>query len=356
MTRILVDFLYYTGTKGGMESYVREIFTRMPDDGVEFLGLASRQMMSLDNSWFPGELIDSAIDGENRLTWAAGEVLSVSRAARRVGAQLVYSPANLGPWSKRPPTVLTVHDLLPFRHPEYVLSSRAPALRLLVSRAARAARRIITISETSKRDIVEVLRIPEERIDVIQLGGREPRRRSTQRDPRLVLAVGNRLPHKNFPALVEAIGLIPEADRPHLVLTGGHGADPLRPLVERLHLEPWVTLRDWVSNDEIERLFADASVVVVPSLFEGFGLPVLDGMTHGAAVICSDIPALREVGGNAAVYSEPTARGLATALRRLMADPVALSVAQEASLSRAGHFSWDRAAAQTVASLRRALD
>ena len=355
MARILVDFLYYTGAKGGMESYVREIFTRMSVEGIEFVGLASRQMMSLDNSWFPGELLDSGVDGENRVFWAAGEVLSVGSAARRVNAQLVYSPANLGPWGKRPPSVLTVHDLLPFRHPEYIPAGRAPALRLLVSRAARAARRIITISETSKRDIVDILGIPGDRVDVIHLGGREPRLASTQRNPRLVLAVGNRLPHKNFPALVEAIALIPEANRPHLVLTGSHGADPLRPLVERLGLEAWVTLRDWVSNDEIEQLFSEASVVVVPSLFEGFGLPVLDGMTHGAAVICSDIPALREVGGNAAIYTEPTAHGLSTALHNLMTDPGALAAAQEASLARAKQFSWERAASQTMDSLRRAL-
>jgi glycosyltransferase involved in cell wall biosynthesis len=93
----------------------------------------------------------------------------------------------------------------------------------------------------------------------------------------------------------------------------------------------------------------------VPSLFEGFGLPVLDGMTHGAAVVCSDIPALREVGGNAAVYTEPTAPGLARALHAVITDPTALAAAQKASLVRARQFSWDRAASQTADSLRRAL-
>jgi len=356
VTRILVDFLYYTGAKGGMESYVREIFSRMPQDGVDFVGLASRQMMALDNSWFPGEFVESGIDGENRIAWAAGEILAVGRAGRRVGADLVYSPANLGAWGNNPPSVLTVHDLLPFRHPEYIPAGRAPALRLLVSRAARAARRVITISETSRRDIVDILGIPEDRIDVIHLGGRAPRVAPSTREAGFVLAVGNRLPHKNFPALVEAIALIPEPQRPRLVLTGSHGTDPLRPLVERFGLQPWVSLREWVSNDEIEALFSEAAIVVVPSLFEGFGLPVLDGMTHGAAVVCSDIPALREVGGSAAIYSAPTASGLAEAIGTLIADPEALASAQRASVERAAAFSWDRAAVQTLESLRRALD
>jgi len=355
VTRILVDFLYYTGAKGGMESYVREIFTRMPQDGIEFVGLASREMMRLDNSWFPGELIESGIYGENRLAWAAGEVLAVGRSGRRIGADLVYSPANLGQWVRRPPSVLTVHDLLPFRHPGFIPAGRAPALRLLISRAAKAARRIITISDASKRDIIEILGIPEDRVDVIHLAGRTPAVTPELRDTGLVLAVGNRLPHKNFPALIEAMALIAEAQRPRLVITGSHGADPLRPLVTSLRLERWVSLRDWVSNSELEQLFSEAAVVVVPSLFEGFGLPLLDGMAYGAAVVSSDLPVLREVGGDAAIYVEPTAAGLAGALTNLLAHPKLMTAAQRSSVLRAAEFSWDRTATQTLETLRRAV-
>ena len=361
MTRILVDLLFYTGTRGGMESYARNLYRALGAgaSGFEYVGYASRELAAMDTSWFPGEVIDSGISGENRVAWARGELTAVPRAARRLGADLVHSPANIGPWRSSVALVLTVHDLLPFRHPEWVAGPYAPILRALMRGAARCATRVLTVSRASGDDIEHVLMVPEDRLDVVPLAGGPDHvtRAAAERRDGFVLSVGNRMPHKNFGMLLEALAFIPERERPHLVITGGHGDDPLAPIVERLGLTANVQLLGWVADDELERLYGEASCVVLPTLFEGFGLPVLEAMAHGCPVICSDLPVLREIGGGAAVYVDPeSVTSLANGIRRLLADPAKRAELSALGRERAAGFTWTAAARGTVRSFQRALD
>lgn len=361
MTRILADLLFYTGTKGGMESYARNLYRALGSvaPGLEYVGFASRELAAMDTSWFPGEMVDSGISGESRIAWARGELTAVPGAARRLGADLVHSPANIGPWRSTVPLVLTVHDLLPFRHPEWVPGPYAPALRTLVRRAARSATRVLTVSRASGDDIERELGISEDRVDVIPLAGgpHHLAPAGVERDERLLLSVGNRMPHKNFGTLLEALAQIPRQERPRLVITGSHGDDPLAPVVARLGLTDSVELRGWVTDDELERLYGEAACVVFPTLFEGFGLPVLEAMARGCPVICSDLPVLREIGGGAAVYIDPhSVSGLANSIRRMLADPVKRAELSEFGRERAAGFTWTAAATGTARSFQRALD
>ncbi|WP_426519820.1 glycosyltransferase family 4 protein [Diaminobutyricibacter sp. McL0618] len=361
MTRVLVDLLFYTGKRGGMESYVRNLYRELGTvgSGLEFVGYASTELAASDTSWFPGEMVDSGISGENRISWVRGELAAVPRAARRLGADLIHSPANIGPRRSAVPVVLTVHDLLPFRHPEWVRGPYAPVLRALVRGAARSAARVLTVSRASGDDIERVLGVPPERVDVIPLAGAAPRvpPSDVQRSERLLLSVGNRMPHKNFGMLLEAIALLPDRERPQLVITGSHGDDPLVPIVERLGLTANVRLLGWVPDDELERLYSEASLVVFPTLFEGFGLPVLEAMAHGCPVVCSNLPVLREIGGSAAVYIDPaSATGLAHTIRRLLDDPAKRAELSELGRERAAGFTWTAAAVGTARSFQRALE
>ncbi|TFD29408.1 glycosyltransferase family 4 protein [Cryobacterium cryoconiti] len=364
MRRVLVDLLFFTGRKGGMESYVREVYGRIePEaDGLEFVGLASSELAGMDTSWFPGEIVDSGISGEDRITWARGELFSVAQAARRLRADLVHCPANLGPVWSRVPVVLTVHDLLPFRHPEYVPGAYSHVLRTMIRVAARGARRVLTVSVASADDIVRYLKVPVGRVDVVPLAGQDadvpasPHAEPLPRLPRHVLAVGNRMPHKNFPLLLQALALVPAESRPHLTVTGSHGDDPLAPVVAGLGLEAWVSLRGWLSSEELDRLYAESSLIVFPTLFEGFGLPVLEAMSRGCPVVCSDIPVLHEVAGDAAVYVAPQdAAALAATMAGLLDDPAELARLSAQGRDRARTFSWARTARHTVASFQRAL-
>jgi len=368
MIRVLVDLLFYTGTKGGMESYVREVYSRFRADDPEltFLGLASTELSATGAPWFPGHLIDSGISGDNRVAWARGELGAVRRWARRVRADVVHAPANFGPRSSPVPLVITVHDLLAFRHPEWVPGAYSGVIRWMIRGAARAATRVLTVSEASAQDIVAVLGVPRDRVEVIPLAGNPPPRHTAEVRAAIpatvpvhpapahthLVAVGNRMPHKGFTTLLDALALIDPAERPTLTITGSHGRDPLAPHVRRLGLGEWVSLRGWLSRTDLDDLYTTATALVFPSRFEGFGLPPLEAMARGCPVIVSDLPVLHEVTGDAARYINPLdPADIAAAIREVCASSVLRDQMSRAGLVRAATFSWDATATATRAGL-----
>lgn len=358
MARILVDLLFLTGGKGGMESYARQLYGAMPRDaGLEFTALISKEAERLDLGWFPGEVVRSGISGDDRIAWARGELTVLPGWARRTGADLVHSPANVGPLRSPVPVVLTVHDLLPFIHPEWVPGRYAPALRWMIRRAARNAAAVLTVSEASRADIVRALGVAEERVTAIPLAGRpgvSAAPDATRRD--IALTVGNRMPHKNVEMVFAAYAGLAAAERPRLVVTGGTAGDPLHALADRVGISDDVEFVGWVSDAELEGLYARSAFVLVPSRFEGFGLPVLEAMSSGAAVICSDIPALREVAGDAAVFVPPTdPAAWSAAISELWASPERLRLHAEQGLARADAFSWERTSLRTLEVFQRVL-
>lgn len=362
MPRLLVDLLSFTGTKGGMETYTRELYRQLGsmDTGYEFVGLASTELMAKDHSWFPGEVVSSGYSGENRFVWAFGELIGVGRAAKRLGADLIHSPATLGPMRSPVPTVVTMHDMLYFSHPELMATPfYTVPVRLMEKLAARNAARILTDSESSAAEIRKYLRFDPERLDVVPLAGTArpgaPAGAEGRRSD-LVLALGNRLPHKNFAGLVRAMALVPAEVRPTLVVTGSRGDDPLRPVVEELGLQSWVDLRSWVSAEELEELYATATVMAMPSFCDGFCLPALEAMLVGLPVMLSDIPVYREVGGEAALYFEPTdGQSIADAITRIATEPDLVHELAAAGRERTALFTWERVARETLTAFSAAL-
>jgi glycosyltransferase involved in cell wall biosynthesis len=254
--------------------------------------------------------------------------------------------------------VVTIHDLLPFRHPEYVPGPYASVLRWMNRRAARAARRVLTVSEASRDDITGFLGVDPALVDVVPLAGGEvhPPEPPVTRSDDVVLSIGNRMPHKNFSALLEAVARIDPARRPRVVITGSHDDDPLRPEVERLGLADRVELEGWITGADLERRYAEAALFVFPTRFEGFGLPPLEAMARGCPVLASDLPVLREVGADAAAYVDTRSPAeLATAIVALLDDPAERGRMSRAGHARAAEFSWRRTAQGTIASLERAL-
>lgn len=359
MPKILVDLLYFTGRRGGTETYARQIYQRFADvDDIEFIGYGSREIVDLGHSWFPGTMIDSGISGHNRAAWAMGEIFRVNRVARRLGADLVHTPANLGPAWPTVPVVATVHDVLPFKHPEWVPTQAAGGLlRWMLRQSALRAAHILTDSEASRKDIEEVFAIPGDRITVTPLAaGQVSPLTGVERRPDLIFAPGNRMPHKNVAALLHALVLIPVEARPHLILTGSLEGDPLLPIVRRLKLDDWVTLERWLSQEQLERTYAEAALVVFPTQFEGFGLPILEAMSRRCPVACSDLPVLREVAGDAAAYFDQNSpAAIASTITSLLSRPDALRSMARKGLERSSLFSWDRVATQTLEVLRSTL-
>ena len=349
---VLVDMLSYTGTKGGMETYTRELYRQIGamDTGLDFVALASREGSRLDLSWFPGEIIRSRISGENRLVWAFGELVSSSWFARRKRADLVHSPATLGPMWTSMPTVITIHDMLYWSHPELMSTPvyTRPVMWMEKRGAANAAH-VITDSEVSADEIVKYLVFPRERLHVVPLAAGDRVEAVGSGSENLVLASGQRRPHKNWERLIRALALVEEDVRPRLVITGARGEDPLGPVVAETGMGQWVDLRGWVDDDELADLQRRARAMAFPTLAEGFGLPVLEAMSLGLPVLASDLPVLREVGGDAALWFDPLdLESIAGALRTAATRPDVLSGLASAGLDRARLFSWERVARESV--------
>ena len=358
---VFVDLLSYTGTKGGMETYTRELYRELGqmDTGFDFVGLASREGSRLDLGWFPGDVIRSRLSGENRAVWAFGELVATSAHARWRRADLVHCPATLGPLRTSMPTVLTLHDMLYWSHPEFMVTPFFTRPVMWMERGAAAnATRIITDSEVSAGEIAKYLGFPRDRLHVVPLAAR-----TSAYAPRadvgenLVLASGQRRPYKNWDGLIRALALVEESIRPRLVITGAApGDDPLRPVVDECGLATWVDLRGWVDADKLAELRSRARALAFPTLAEGFGLPVLEAMSIGLPVIASDLPVLREVGGDAALWFDPRSpASIAGALRTVATNPQAMLRASRAGITQAASFSWRRVAEETVAVFRTAL-
>jgi glycosyltransferase involved in cell wall biosynthesis len=175
---------------------------------------------------------------------------------------------------------------------------------------------------------------------------------------RVVLAVATNLPHKNLGALIDALAMIDPAQRPLLVLAG-HGTDDgsLRERARAAGVLDDVRLLGSCTTAELDGLYALAGCLVLPTLHEGFGLPVLEAMARSLPVACSDIAALREVAGEAAAYFDPRRpEQIAAAVAKLLTDRGLAGRLAELGRARAQGFSWSAAAEGTLASYRLALD
>jgi glycosyltransferase involved in cell wall biosynthesis len=257
------------------------------------------------------------------------------------------------------PQVTTVHDLIYLHDPAPTILTRGQAL--LVPLGARRSRRVITVSQASERDIVEHAGVAPERIDVVPNGPgmetpRSPRdpaevRREFGAEARpLVLTVSAKLPHKNLPRLIEAMGLIGGDPSPLLVVPGyaTPAEEALREQAARSGAD--VRFAGWLDDATLDALYRAADVFVMPSLAEGFGMPVLEALARGVPVAASDLPVLREVGGSAPVFFDPSspedaARAIEEAIRR----------GADGGPSWAARFTWAAAARGTWQAYDRAL-
>jgi glycosyltransferase involved in cell wall biosynthesis len=242
-------------------------------------------------------------------------------------------------------------------------------MRVLIPTAAHRSHRVIVDSQSTRADVRRFLHVPERKLDVVPLGVGTTtacapeaadvlRERHALGARRVALSVSAKRPHKNLVRLLEALAAIAPERRPVLVIPG-YPTPYERELRERaaqLGVAADVRLLDWVSGPELEGLYALADVFVFPSLYEGFGLPVLEAMRRGVPVACSDRSSLPEVAGDAALLFDPEdARAITSAIERVLGDPAQAERLRAAGRVQAARFTWAATARATVASYDRAM-
>jgi glycosyltransferase involved in cell wall biosynthesis len=362
------------GETGGMEVAARELIPALLEEappGTRFTAFINREAADAkDGPW--GELLPAVtvpVNARNRVQWVLGEQMLLPPLAIRADVDLVHSLASTAPLWGRFRRVVTVHDLIYARFPEAHAGIRDKGMRVLVPQAARRSDRVVADSQSTRDDLVEMLGIRAELIDVVPLGlgsvrratpidEHEVRARFDLAERRVLLSLSAKRPHKNLLALIGALGRIPAEQRPMLVLAGystAHEAE-LRARVVSEGLDGDVRFPEWLAAEELEGLWALAEAFVFPSLYEGFGLPVLEAMARGVPVACSNASSLPEVAGDAALLFDPyDAAAIADALRRLLDDGALRERLRTLGLAQAKRFTWDRTARLTLESYRRAL-
>lgn len=358
---------------GGMETYARELLAAMVAAGpeVRFTAFVNRETAAAGRGpW--NELMPSVtvpVQASRRTEWVRGEQLLLPRLTREHRVNLLHSLGGTAPARGPRRRVVTVHDLHYRTRPEAHLGVAGWGMRALVPLGVRQSHLVITPSESSKREIIDLLGKDPSAVESIPhgVGAAAPAQAESQTEVRLRHGLGDRpvalslsamRPHKNLARLLDALASLPAAERPVLVL-GGYSTpheDELRAQVARLGIEDDVRFAGWVEPAELEGLYEAAALVAFPSLAEGFGLPVLEAMRRGVPVLCSNIETLREVAGDAALLVDPESTAeIAAALGRLAGGGEESERLREAGPRRAAEFSWQRSAERHLAAYERLL-
>ena len=284
-----------------------------------------------------------------------GQLWSWRAHLRGAAVDVMFFPYHLGASPiAGVPSVSLLHDCIFETDPRFVPSRRMYLAYRAMTAVVTRTTTVLTVSHASAREVRRFYRRPARVIgngvDLRRAPGDTGRlRREFGLEPGYVLHVGAQRPHKNVPMLVEAVARVPDC---RLVLVGSADErfpDEVEPAIERQGLAGRVRRLPFVPEDLLGALYADASLLAYPSLVEGFGLPMLEAMTAGTPVLASDVPVLREVGGDAAVYAPPTdpARW-ASAISRVRADPSLRLGLTVRGAARAAEFTWDAAARRLV--------
>ena len=297
---------------------------------------------------------------ERSRAYSLREQFAVPLDLRRERADLFHAPHYVLPPLTPCRSVVTIHDCIHLRFPQYLPNRLGYAYaRASLWVAAHRSARVLTVSEASKRDILRYFSVPESKIDVIynaidERFHEEPpadevmrvRERYQLNDP-FILYAGNIKPHKNLERLIEAFHTIRRGEFEHvkLLIIGDEISKyaTLRRTVHRYKLHKHVRFFGFVPDATLAILYRLARVFVFPSLYEGFGLPPLEAMASGTPVITSNVSSLPEVVGDAAMLIDPyEPDAIAGAMRRVLADDRLRDDMRERGLARVRHFSWDR--------------
>lgn len=366
MLRVGIDGRAFTSPAPGIRRYVTGVVTALLELGEDLEVVA---LGGADSSALPsgvGHVAEPPHPPSN-LGWT---LIGLPRAAARAGVTLIHAPAYTAPFWSGVPVVLTIHDVSYERHPEWYPYRRDWLRRAFYRRSARAASRILTVSAFSASEICAAYGIPRDRITVAPLGV-DPRFAPVDPDVSCELPAGVSAPfllhvgdlheRRNLTMVVDALfearrhfGALPALSLVAAGIDRGVG-QALCAIAREAGAPDAVVLLSDVSEERLLALYRCATAVVYPSLYEGFGLPLIEAMASGTPVIASSAASIPEVVGDAALLLDPTdAVGWTSAIVRIVNDEALRARMRSAGLERAAQFTWRRTAELTLDVYRRA--
>jgi glycosyltransferase involved in cell wall biosynthesis len=311
----------------GIGTYIRGLLQEFAKDaGDTYVAFAPQRLAHLIPAGVEYVIVDAP-------HYSIRELLTLGHAVDRAKLDLFHAPHYVVPFTPVP-FVVTIHDLIHLRNPNPIARLYA---RQMIGRAVRRSRRVLTVSEAVKGEIVSTFGCAEAHVLVTPNGVGAPfSEHGTRAEGRYFLYVGNDKPHKNVDVLVDAFAKISDAS---LVLTGG--------AFERFKSRERVVVTGFVDDSELASLYRGAIALVMPSREEGFGLPALEAMASGCAVLTSKAAALVEITGDAASHVAADAASLADAMTRIASDQSLRETLASRGIARAKTFTWTRCAELT---------
>ncbi|HEX7613826.1 MAG TPA: glycosyltransferase family 1 protein [Thermoanaerobaculia bacterium] len=308
-------------------------------------GLARLQVFDLRALVLPGEegLLATGVTATTCAArhYSLDELVAVRRAISAVAPDLFHAPHYVVPFFPPRATVVTIHDLMHLNRSEHAAPAKRAYARWMIGRALRLSARVIAVSDATKKEILAFGPEWGGKVVVIPNGIREDFFEGGEEKGSYLLFLGNDKPHKNLDGLLSAWPRV-RAAHPALSLVLA-GVAP-----GRVHAEG-VRVLGFVPDAEVPGLVAGARALVLPSFAEGFGLPVIEAQAAGTPVACSDIPALREAAGDAAVFFDPhDISSIADALNMLLGDEEKRRFLRNGGRERAAQFTWARVAERTA--------
>ncbi len=364
--------------QAGLSRYIYELLTQLPlqKPNAHFVAFVGNHPIPPDFpapanlTWSPSRF--PTVRAPIRIAW---EQTTLPVASARYHLNLLFCPVNIRPIISTCPTVVTIHDLIFLRYPQAFHPLKRLYLTAMTGWSARHAKQVIAVSEATRRDIIDLLRVPPSRVTTVHDGvGTQFRPASTEEKAafrqekgltgRIIIHVGTLEPRKNITTLLNAFSSIsndPDLADVTLVIGGSKGwyYDEIFATAKRLGLGSWenggrVRWLGRVPDAELPLWYNIASVCAYPSLYEGFGLPALEAMACGTPVIASNTSAMPEVVGGAGLLVEAeNITEWAESLGKLLRDTGLASQLTKASLQKAATFSWERAARETAQVLDR---
>jgi len=364
--RVVINTVFLTSENfGGSWTYTYNLIRSLENfrDDVELIVLASSGMIPRFEG-IESQIVAVDYGAKSRIMRVGWEQLVLPRFLKGFSPDILHSTGNVIPRGVGNPSVLTMHDFQYFYYPENFGWIKRQYLRYGVPHSVRKATRVICVSEQTKRHAMLLCGVPAEKLTVVYEAGLaegyepEPTDSDTLRNRYkingpFIMYAGSSMPHKNLRRLIEAFARVAADVRHDLLIVGepfgfDNGLD--RVSASALGLErDRVRMTGFVPRKDLLGLYELADAYVFPSLFEGFGIPVLEAMGIGCPVVAARGTSVPEVAGDAAEYFDPmSVESIASAVKKVCVDEGLRTLLRERGFAQAKKFSWDRMAKETL--------